>query len=545
MRIAAVYLPELRVEWVRASGALKAGEEGRPLAIVVADPPLNESNMLGNTRLDGVSREARALGVKPGQTMAAARACAPGLKVVVVRPDAVRSVLERLAEVSLAFGATVSFSAASESVDSYGDLIWVDVTGCAHLHASKPVAGEPRVCESGEDVLATRLAQVFTTLGHKCTVAIADGPRIAAMVARTLTMFASSGPTMRRSTEKEVRRVVVIKPGTNAVSIAPLPITSLPLTPDEIRWLTKIGVRTISEFRALPRSALGMRLGSRAAVLLSLAEGEDRAPLTPHVPPEIPEESTTFEYGIEGSEALTFVAKMLTDRLAVRLAGRAVAVARLEFDLMLDVASVQSEEIERTQQMALDLPQALSHASDLLAALRPRIERTVLRAPVLGATLRAAALVHKPQASLALFEPMPQASLSLPRLVAELVADLGGEAVGKLALGDAWIPEDRSRFVRLDTKTQSSGEKGKRRRHILSTAPEPTRLLSQPMPVSRSAVRIVRHLSRIEAANWWKNLPGERPSRGVDYVYAWVEDAPAWVEMDRASGATRIRGWFD
>jgi hypothetical protein len=34
-------------------------------------------------------------------------------------------------------------------------------------------------------------------------------------------------------------------------------------------------------------------------------------------------------------------------------------------------------------------------------------------------------------------------------------------------------------------------------------------------------------------------------AKGSDYVYAWVEDGAAWVEIDRASGAARIRGWFD
>src|SRR4051812_42539441 len=133
MRICAVNLPELRVEVVR-HGATDASRA--PLAIVVAPPPLDESKLLGNTRLDVVSQQARALGVRPGQTIAQARARAGGaLAVRVVRPEAVEGVLARLAEVALGFGATVAFGMDNGEDDSFGDVVWVDVTGCAHLFA--------------------------------------------------------------------------------------------------------------------------------------------------------------------------------------------------------------------------------------------------------------------------------------------------------------------------------------------------------------------------------------------------------------------------
>ncbi len=578
MRIAAVNLPDLRIEVVRASepesdarGAGGARLDGVPLAIVVAPAPLTEAKLLGNTRLDVVSAEAKALGVRAGQTIAQARARAANLAVRVVRPDRVSGELARLAEVALAFGATVSFSSNGSSngkqssyQGSYGDVVWVDVTGCAHLHASQD--------NDGEAVLASRLSLVFRGLGHECAVAVADGPRVAAILARAAT---SACDPRRRSEDPPL---VVVPSGKNAVALAPLSVSALPLLEEDVRWLTKVGVRTVGELLALPRSALAARLGAHAAVVLGLAEGDDRAPLAPYVPPIVPEEETTLEYGIEGTEALTFVAKTLADRLASRLAGRAVAAARIELDLLLDTAllpdasrepSFSSGEQRRVQRVVLDLPAPLSAASDLLAALRPKIDRLELLAPVLGAKLRAPMLVHKPQAALSLFEPQPKVERALPRLVAELASDLGEEAVGKLSLGDAWVPEDRSRLVKLETRSafgdgMRGGARGeeRKRRHMISSVPEPTRILAQPVPVPRDEVKIVRHLSRMEAVDWWKRLPDPRerrparpgpreprePSerrRGVDYVYAWVDEGAAWVEIDRATGGARIRGWFD
>jgi protein ImuB len=555
MRICALSLPDLRVELVRL-GEGTAALAGSPLAIVVASPPLTEAKLLGNTRLDVVSPEALAHGVRPGHTIAQARAKIGALAVRVVRPDAVRDVLARLAEVALAFGATVSFHAAGteptskttavkEGAPAFGDVVWVDVTGCAHLHAPDQATGEAR--------LAARLVHLVSGLGHRCAAAIADGPRVAALLAHAQAQAAADP----RSKAYVTPSVVVVPPGRNRETLAPLPAALLPLPDADVRWLAKLGVHTIAELAALPRSALATRLGPRARVVIGLAEGEDRAPLAGYVPPEVPEEATMLEYGIDGTSALLFVAKMLADRLGTRLAGRAVATARLELDLALDGAMVP-DGAARTELLAADLPVPLSSASDLLAALRPKIEQHTLRAPVLGAKLRAAQLVHKPAAALSLFDPQPRAARALPRLVAELAGDLGPGAVGRIALGDGWAPEDRSLFVPFvvphdGASASSAPARSRKRRHLLSSVPEPTRVLAEPRLVPRDAIKIVRHLTRLEAVAWWKCLPGAaargangaRGRKGVDHVQAWTEDGPAWVEIDRTTGATHIRGWFD
>jgi protein ImuB len=540
-----------------------------PLAVVVAPPPMTEEKLLGNTRLSVVSREARALGVLPGHTIAQARARAGELAVRVVRPDAVRDVLARLAEVGLAFGATVSFGMEGEPVfqrrpeaaraGDFGDVVWIDVTGCAHLHM--PHAPSTTSIFDGETILASRLAGVIASLGHVCSVAIADGPRVAAMLARAATFRLGDARARRRSCASDAELLlepIVVRSGENARAVAPLPVASLPLPPEDVRWLAKIGVRTIQELRQLPPDGLGTRLGAHAREVLSLAGGDDRAPLHPYVPPEVPEEEAELEYGIEGTQALTFVAKTLTDRLSSRLQGRAVAASRIELELHLDAAMLRGardgasrsscgEGSKKTNValVELELPAPLSSASDLLAALRPKIERLVLAAPVLGAKLRAPVLVHKRAAALSLFEPQPKAERALPRLVAELVADLGPDAVCRLVLGDSWVPEDRSRLVAFGA-SEKRPEK-KKRRHMLSSVPEPSRLLAEPRNVPREGVRVTRHLSRLESVEWWKEVPSERgpARRPVDYVQAWTDEGAAWVEMDRTTGAMRVRGWFD
>src|SRR5262249_45269366 len=133
----------------------------------------------------------------------------------------------------------------------------------------------------------------------------------------------------------------------------------------------------------------------------------------------------------------------------------------------------------------------------------------------------------------------PKAERALPRLLAELATDLGEDAVGRLSLGDAWSPEDRSRFVRIDTQAKLLPER--RPARMLSSVPEPTRLLPVPVPVSRESLTIVPHLARLEGVEWWR-----APRPAVDDVYAFLEEgAPAFVEIERGSSVARIRGLFD
>src|SRR5580704_14803226 len=127
-RIVAVLLPFLRIELARASLTDAAG----PLALVIARPGggvKDERSLLGNTRLDEVCPEARSRGLRPRQTIASARARCADLRVRVVALDAVKEALSRICEALLAFGATASF-------DLESNVVWLDVTGCAHLHGS-------------------------------------------------------------------------------------------------------------------------------------------------------------------------------------------------------------------------------------------------------------------------------------------------------------------------------------------------------------------------------------------------------------------------
>jgi protein ImuB len=517
-RIACIALTQLRIEIVR-------GSDRAPLAVIVSRPgsPIkSERDVLGSTRLDVVCPEARFAGVRAGQTVAAARAKCSTLCVKVVGEHEVHGALVRVAESMLAFGPLVSF-------DPSDDVVWVDVGGCAHLHG-------------GEEKLLTAMVESVVLQGHACRVAIAGGPRIASAVARF-----SREP------------LTIVAEGKGASAMRALPVKALfssassassAADEDARSWLVDMGLRTCGDLQKLPRRAFGTRLGPRAYDVMLLLDGDDAAPLVPWRPAAAPEESIELEWGANSVEALAFVMRALCDRLAVRLEGRAMGTGRLEIDLWLDRALCKGE--SPLFSLAVVIPAPVARAHDLFAVVRARLERHVLAAPVLRASLRACELVASQGRTRDLLSPEPKAERTLPPLVAELAAELGMGRVGVLELVDTWIPSQRTRIAPFNSTSRERAVRALA--HPLETsALEPSRLLpSSPGLRSRIPAEELSeplHLVRIEAARWWR-----RPVPARDVITAWWSGALGWFEavenvehVEHAEHVERVelRGWID
>ena len=536
-----------------------------PRAVVLASrDDMDESSLTGNVRLHAVCPRARNVGIFPGQTIAAARAREASLSVGLVTEEALVRALERIAEASLAFGATVAFARGVAG----DDTVWVDVTGCAHLFADSPrslasfddeepsyAARGEAAAREGEPRLLARLGAMVAGLGHEHALALAGGPKIA----RALALSMVTGTTGSRSLS------LVVPPGADREAVASLPLEGLPLDEATCRTLRRLGLRTARELAALPRSALGSRLGASALTILPLLEGDDRAPLTPYTPKKAPAETVELEYGTDSLEALGFVAKTLTTRLASRLEGRGIGVTKLTLVLELDARARLDAEARETssasssatatststgprpkrtrRSLTVTMPMPVVSPKEMLVILRTRLERTRLEAPVLALTLRADEHAPRVEVPQSLFEPESRESRAIPLLVAELLAELGEGKVGKLALGDSWNPAERSVLVPFFAKPKSLPPHDVGPSLSEQASPEPSVLLPEPMPVARSLVRPFRFVARYESLAWWREPSGQSTKR--DVLAATLEGRAAIVDVDKTNGAARVLGWLD
>jgi protein ImuB len=315
-----------------------------------------------------------------------------------------------------------------------------------------------------------------------------------------------------------------------------LPIAALGLEQDTALWLHNLGLSRCGDLQKLPRRSLGLRLGARTHDVMQLLEGNDPAPLDPYRPPEVPEERVELEWGAASTEALTFVLKSLCDRLAARLQGRAMGASRLEVVLSLDRALCGNA--PPLGVLAITLPVPLARAADLLAVVRSRLEHHVLAAPALGVMLRATELARMQGRTLDLLEPEPVADRALPRLVAELSAELGADRVGVLELVDTWVPDERTRLAPFGARPPSP------RHPQVTSALEPTRM-APPRPIEPEDFTPLARPMRVEGLEWWR-----RPARRRDLVAAWLgageERSLAWVELGADAKSTAcVRGFID
>jgi protein ImuB len=527
-RIACISLSDIRVEIARER---ESSSRDSPLAVIVARPAgvvKTERDILGGTRIDFVSREGRAFGVRPGQTMAAARAICAELRVRVVAEGIVRTALARIAETVLAFGPATSF-------DVTQDVVWVDVGGCAHLHG-------------GEVELARTLGAHVRAMGHACRVAVADGPRVSAAVAR-------HSPTRRERNANDSAGAsnsepIVVPAGKGAAAVRSLPISALGLDDDVSTWLADLGLKTCGDLQKLPRRALGTRLRERVQDVMLFLDGRDPAPLEAWRPPEVPEERFELDWGVHSIESLVFALKTLCDRLAVRLHGRALAAARLEIVFSLDRALCPDPGRHRLE-LCIVLPSPIARAADLLAVVRARLDGCSLEAPVLAVTLRIPELARASSRTLDLLTPEPKADHALPRLIGELVAEFGEGAVGILALVDTWAPTNRTRLApclgmpSVDKIVDRTRKGVAKPRHALTTlALEPSRLV-KPSHVSRSALARAHHIARVEAVEWWTNASSSQGCVRRDLFAAWIDGALGWLELRDSNERPLLCGFMD
>ncbi|WP_437946017.1 DNA polymerase Y family protein [Sorangium sp. So ce296] len=623
-RIVAIVLPQLACELVKQRGPVSPSGKA-PLAVIIGGEEERRAALAARSErepaapvavIDVVDDEARRYGVRPGQKVVEAAALVAHLAIHRVTFAEIDAALGRVAEVALGLGATAAIQlgeqgaptragaragasrasrpgerAATTARSPWGDgpydTVWLDITGASHL-------------VGGEEALLGDLGERVAALGHRARLAIADGPRLAQALAR-FGAHADGAPGADAP---------IAPPGKGAQAIGPLPVQALPVEREVASFLVRLGVLRVEDLARLPRAQVAARLGPRTVEVMELLAGRDPVPLLPYEVPRLIEEEVLFDEPVESAESLLFVLRGMTSRISSRLAARGEACGRLNVAIAYDrsiarlrlgdrddeVADALLEDEERGPSLRfhVDMPVPLSDAGDLLRPLKAKLERIELAAPAVGVHLIASRIARARRVQLDLSRDRSVDPDSLPALLAELSAEIGAERVGVLEVADAHRPEARSRLVPVSDEAAAGrtsaaararaaaeqGAAGERAEGADAPAPEPARLLPQPIPLGRvgrgAIVAVDRHLyaierlsfvMRLDAVEWWTPTPASR-----DYARAWLASgapsgraAPArlgelrpprdgasasscgeaWIYVDRATGEAFLQGWCE
>lgn len=434
-----------------------------------------------------------------------------------------RETLARIAEVALGYGPRVGIELGDPALPL--DTVYLDLTGCAHLHG-------------GERAALHELGSRTKELGHPARLSVAGGPRIARALAR----------------HSKGEDVFVVSEGEGREALSRLPVAALALGDDALVFLDRVGVLTVGDLARLPPSTLSSRLGRRARDALELLAGRDAVPILPYEPPRIPTEGASFEEGLVSLEALLFALRGLVARLSARLLGRGEATRAIELRADYDASVASLRGAQQTGLFAgVELPAAISREADVFRVLKAKLETLTLEAPVKTLRIAATQVTRAPRVQLDLSRDVSVSPDALPTLLAELSAELGPSSFGVLSLIATHRPEARAELVPPPW--------GRRSPSLLPLSHDdelPTRLLPCPMTLPSALIlgekvelgslsfriEALRRALRLDRVEWWSESPLSRDYACVSLAASRMH-IEAWIYRDRATGERCLQGYFD
>ena len=427
MQWACVLLPQLAMD-----GVLRRLEAPADAAIALVDGPVQRRV------LHAVTPAARALGLRPGLSLAAAQALSTQFKAVERDPDDVERWRLLLAAWAYRFSSQVSTDLPHALLLEVG-------------HSLRLFGPWPR--------LEARLREELGELGFRHRIVAAPNPHAARVLANVHDGYAFDEHTLD-------------------TALGQLPLERSGLPQPVAFALSRMGVRKLRQVFALPRDALARRFPQTVLEHLDALRGGLVAPLHCYRPPDHFEGRIEFDGEVESSQALLFPLRRLAQDLAAFLAGRDGGVQR--YTLVLEHERCEHSEVV----VGLLAPQR--EAGMLFELGRGRLEQAQLPAPVRGMRLVARELPPFVPAARDLFETRAQQDVPWPQLRERLRARLGDESVH----GIGHSPEHRPERIAMQGKP------------VPDARPRPGWLLPHVVPLRDHALRVLAGPERIESGWW-------------------------------------------
>lgn len=457
--------------------------------------------------LTAVSACAEALGLHVGMALSDALAIRPTLDLHEANPASDAALLDRIAAWCERYTPIV--------VVDGTDGLFLDITGCAHLHG-----GEENLLG---DMKARLAMQGFA---HRCALAPTPGAAWA---------LARHGASQMADTHNL------------EAMLAPLPVAALRLAPEAAALLKRLGLKRIGQISHAPRAAFTARAGQNAMLRLDQALGRAQEALSPRRPPPPLYALRKLAEPILTLDALMLVTQNLCEDLCAELDKNGMG-ARL---LSLSAFGLDG----RVRRVTLQLSRLERRPLAMLRLFKEKLEREAERfnAEFGFEAARLDAFEIAPWA-LQPIDFLPTETIydieAEARLVDRIAARLGAERIGKLSIRDAHAPERASAWKAEATFSATPPEDGVMRR--------PLTLFARAQPIDAIVTvpdgpplrfrwrRVLRNVARAEgperiAPNWLR--AGDQRTR--DYYR--VEDDEGrryWIYRDGFYGAAEAPRWL-
>ena len=380
---------------VAVAAAHATANTGRPFAVFEGEA--------GLPRLVAVDAAARARGVVPGLSLAAALALEPALEMRARDLRRERAQLLGVADAACGFTPRVSLEPP--------DGVLLEVRGSLGLFG-----GAAALCEA--------LGAACARLGVTVQPALAPTPLAALLLARA------------------GRGLVVTGPERLAGALAPLPLAVLRWPQASVERLASMGVRTLGEVQRLPRTGFARRFGRAALEHLDRLAGRRADPRPPYRPLAAFRGRCEPAFELEQHDAILRHLEPLLADLERFLRSRQAAVLQLRLALRHRPDPFDGR--LRTTPLVLRLAAPEFAAARFLPLLGEYLARLALPAPVIAILLRSGELQPCVAHSASLWRPGEHgggAERESPALIERLRARLGPEAVYGLCLVDEHRPE--------------------------------------------------------------------------------------------------------
>jgi protein ImuB len=507
-RVVSLFLPTWPTDRLRRRQAASAG--ARHPAVPPLEAPLVTRMQDGNRQfIAAANRAALALGLRPGMALSHAQAMVPGLAVAEADPEGDATALRDLAAWCLRWSPLTSAAPP--------DGLWIDATGCAHLHG-----GEDSLLET----IVTRLARARLA----ARVAVADTPGAAWAAAR-----------------HSSRSITIIAPGEQVDALALLPVAALRIDAGTVAALRRLGIDLVGQLLSMPRGPLARRFGSELLRRLDQALGQEDEPITPVLPPDAAQHAASFLEPLLTATALGIAVERLVVPVCAQLEASGLGVRQLDliFERVDDAVQVVRIGTSRPSRDAQHLGRLLK---ERLENVEPGFGVSAMRLVV---TLAEPILPIQIHSSL---HGDDEQEVDLAPLVDRLASRFGEERVFSVLPRESDVPERAIQAgLPVAADAAAAWPKDLRRPVRLLHPPQPVEALSAlpDHPPAMFTWRRVRH--RVRRADGPERITGEWWRRNGEVAamrdYWAVEDENGnrfWL-FRRGNGADPATGdlsWF-